>query len=461
VDARSLEFIREAVRGEIRNGRPGTVVRDVCLDSRKVAAGNLFIALQGERFDGHDHLTQAFNSGAGAALVERAKVEGKIFSGPLVLVENSRIALGALAARYRRDFDLPRIAVAGSNGKTSTKNLIASVLQQHLPTLASEASFNNDIGVPVTLLNLEVQHGAAVFEVGTNHPGELRPLLRMIAPEYGVLTSIGPEHLEFFGDIRGVVEEEGVLGEELPPGGILFLNIETPEARSIINRTSATVRTIGFKADADWAISNASLTNEGTTFSVSGNRNLAGSYSTCLIGMHQALNATMAIAVGSELGLGRAEIQRGLSACKPAKMRLQIVPAGAITIFDDTYNANEESMKAALDTLSGYPVKGRRVAILGSMGELGAAAEVAHFQVGKYAAKMGVQHLIALGAHRATLAEGARQNDLKIIEQYETAEMLIPELAKSVQPGDVVLVKSSRLGKLECVVDALVSTFNR
>ena len=163
------------------------------------------------------------------------------------------------------------------------------------------------------------------------------------------------------------------------PGGILFLNIETPAARSIVNRTSATVRTIGFKADADWAISDASLTKEGMTFSVNGNRNLAGSYSICLIGMHQVLNATMAIAVGSELGLGRAEIQRGLSACKPAKMRLQIVPAGAITIFDDTYNANEESMKTALDTLLGYPVEGRRVAILGSMGELGAAAEVALF----------------------------------------------------------------------------------
>jgi len=208
VDPRSLKFINEAVRGEIRDGQPGALVRDVCLDSRKVAPGTLFVALKGERFDGHDHLAEAFNSGAGAAMVERDKVKGKTFSRPLIVVENSRIALGELACRYRRDFDLPRIAVAGSNGKTSTKNLIASVLEQRLPTLASEASFNNDIGVPVTLLNLDARHGAAVFEVGTNHPGELRPLLRMVAPLYGVLTSIGPEHLEFFGDIGGVVEEE-------------------------------------------------------------------------------------------------------------------------------------------------------------------------------------------------------------------------------------------------------------
>jgi UDP-N-acetylmuramoyl-tripeptide--D-alanyl-D-alanine ligase len=461
VESRSLEFICNAVRGELRSGSAGSVVRDVCIDSRKAAVGNLFFAIKGERFDGHDHLNDAFNAGAAAAVVEREKIAGKTFAGPVIVVDNSRAALGLLASRYRADFDLPRVAVAGSNGKTTTKNLIASVLEQRLPTLASEASFNNDIGVPLTLLQLGQGHRAAVLEAGTNHPGELRPLLQMIDPRYGVLTSIGPEHLEFFGDIQGVIEEEGVIGEELPREGVLFVNIETPEARSVAKRTSATVRTVGFELDADWVVSDAAFTNEGTNFSVKGNRELAGSYSTCLIGMHQALNATMAIAVGSELGLGRAEIQRGLSQCKPAKMRLQIVAAGSVTVLDDTYNANEESMKRALDTLAHFPGKGRRVAILGSMGELGTAAEGAHLRTGMHVAESGVQLLVALGAHRAALAEGARKKGLQRIEQYDSAEMLIPALASVVQPGDIALVKSSRLGKLERVVEALVSTFNR
>jgi UDP-N-acetylmuramoyl-tripeptide--D-alanyl-D-alanine ligase len=461
VESRSLEFICHAVGGELRSGSAGGVVRDVCLDSRKVAPGNLFFAIKGERFDGHDHLNDAFSAGAAAAVVEGGKIAGKSLAGPVIVVDNSRAALGRLASRYRADFDLPRVAVAGSNGKTTTKNLIASVLQQCLPTLASESSFNNDIGVPLTLLQLEEKHRAAVFEAGTNHPGELRPLLQMIDPRYGVLTSIGPEHLEFFGNIQGVVEEEGAIGEELPVEGVLFVNIEAPEARSVANRTSATVRTIGFQPDADWVVSGATFTSEGTIFSVKGNRELAGSYSTCLIGMHQALNATMAIAVGSELGLGRAEIQRGLSTCKAAKMRLQIVPAGSVTVLDDTYNANEESMKRALDTLALFPGNGRRVAILGSMGELGAEAEGAHLRTGMHAAQSGVQLLIALGAHRAALAEGARKKGLQSIEQYDSAEMLIPALTSVVQPGDIALVKSSRLGKLERVVEALVSKFNR
>lgn len=461
VEPRSFDYIKEAVRGKARPGKPGIVARNVCLDSRKVKPGNLFFAIKGDQYDGHDYLEQAFKAGAAAAVVEHERVAGSTLPGPVILVENSRLALGLLASRYRTDFDLHRIAVAGSNGKTTTKNLIASVLEQRSPTLSSESSFNNDIGVPITLLQLEGKHRAAVLETGTNHPGELRPLLQMIGPRYGVLTSIGPEHLEFFGDINGVVEEEGVLGEELPAGGVLFLNIEAPEARSVVNRTSATVRTIGFQPGADWVVSNAKFTDEGMTFSISGNRNLAGSYSTCLIGMHQALNATMAIAVGSELGLGRAEIQRGLSQCKSAKMRLQIVSAGSVTVLDDTYNANEDSMKSALDTLARFPVRGRRVAVLGSMGELGAAAEAAHIRVGMHAAQSGVELLIVLGVQRAALAEGARQKSLECIEEFDGAELLLPALKSIVQPGDIVLVKSSRLGKLERVVDALVSTFNR
>jgi len=208
MEARSLRFIAIACVGEQLSGSPETRVDRVCTDSRRVLAGDLFFALPGGRFDGHDFLRQAAEKGAVALVVERQRVPADWTGCALIAVANVRAALGQLAAVYRADFTLPLVAVGGSNGKTTTKELVASVLRQKLATLWSEASFNNDIGVPLTLLRLEKSHQAAVLEAGTNHPGELAPLLKMMRPDYGVITCIGREHLEFFGDLAGVVREE-------------------------------------------------------------------------------------------------------------------------------------------------------------------------------------------------------------------------------------------------------------
>ena len=240
MDARSLSWIAAACGGEQLTGSPETPVCRVGSDSRQIQRGDLFFALPGERFDGHAFLREAAGKGAAAAVVARGQSPGSLPNCAVIAVEDTRQALGRLAARYRRDFSLPVLAIAGSNGKTTTKELVASVLEQKCPTLRSEASFNNDIGVPLTLLGLETAHRAAVVEAGTNHPGELAPLLKMISPLLGVLTSIGREHLEFFGDLAGVAQEEGWLAELLPAGGMLLADGDCPWTGPIVDLERST-----------------------------------------------------------------------------------------------------------------------------------------------------------------------------------------------------------------------------
>ena len=241
---------------------------------------------------------------------------------------------GKLAAAYRKDFDLPVVCVGGSNGKTTTKELLASVLRQKFSTLWSEASFNNDIGVPLTLLRLEKSHQAAVLEAGTNHPGELAPLVKMIQPKFGVLTNIGREHLEFFGDVAGVAQEEGWLAELLPADGKLFVNGDNEWTEKIAARTKAKVVRVGFGEKNDWRAEKIRLDKNGVTFQVTtAKEDFCGEYRINLLGRHQVVNALFAVAVGEELGLGRAEIQRGLADCKPPKMRMQFWEANGVRVL--------------------------------------------------------------------------------------------------------------------------------
>ena len=241
MDPRTLSYVARACAGEQLTGYPDVLARRVCTDSRAVRSGDIFFALSGDRFDGHDFLKEVMGKDAAAVVVNRQRLPVPPLTCAVIAVENTRHALARFAAEYRHDFVLPAIAVGGSNGKTTTKELVASVLRQKLSTLWSEASFNNDIGVPLTLLRLEAHHEAAVFEVGTNHPGELAPLVAMIQPRFGVITSIGREHLEFFGDVNGVAQEEGWLAELLPPAGKLFLNGDTHYADEVAQRSRAAV----------------------------------------------------------------------------------------------------------------------------------------------------------------------------------------------------------------------------
>jgi len=456
VELRTLKFVTEACAATRLHGRPDLAVRGVCLDSRQVKPGDLFFAVQGERFDGHDFLPEAAARGAAALVCERGKVAKPPSGCAVLLVDDVRRALGAFAAAGRRMYRLPVIAVAGSNGKTTTKDLIAAVLDRRFDTLKSEASFNNDIGVPLTLLNLTAAHQAAVLEAGTNHPGELAPLVKMINPRLGVLTNIGREHLEFFGDLAGVAREEGMLAELLPPDGVLFLPGDDEWADTIVRRTRASTIRVGFGAQNDWRATSVRLDKNGLTFRVEAPQTeFNGEYRVNLLGRHQAVNALLALAVGAELGLDPAAARAGLADCPPPKMRLQFWEVNGVRVLDDAYNANVDSTLAALETLCALPLQGRRVAVLGDMNELGAHAESAHQEVGRRAAELGVGQLFAIGRMAAVTAAAARAAGLARVIEFADVETACQPVKNFLKAGDVVLFKASRLCRLERLAETL------
>ena len=456
MESRPLKYIARACGGELSKGSPDTAVRRVCTDSRQVRAGDLFLALSGERFNGHDYLSEVANKGAAAVVIERQWSSAELGDCGAILVDNTRRALGNLAGTYRGDFSAPVVAVGGSNGKTTTKELISAVLRQKWITLWSEASFNNDIGVPLTLLRLEKDHEAAVLELGTNHPGELQPLVQMCQPSFGVITSIGREHLEFFGDLAGVAEEEGCLAQMLPANGRLLLNGDSEWTQKIASRSNAAVWTCGQSAGCDWRVSGARIQKQGLAFQLAAPEpSLSGEYRLNLLGKHQAINATFAIALGSALGLTHEEIQLGLSECQPPKMRLQLWEQNGVQVLDDAYNANADSMLVALQTLQELPCKGRRVAVLGDMAELGHHSEAAHQEVGRRAAELGVGQLFAVGKMAPLLAQGARDAGLNRVLEFADVSAAADAVQKFVKPGDVLLVKASRATHLEKVAEAL------
>ena len=456
MEACSLKFISTACAGEQMSGLPETRVQRVCTDSRRVKAGDLFFALRGDRFDGHDFLQAVAEQGAAAVVVERGRVPANWNGCAMIAVEDTRRALGRLAADYRKGFVLPVVAVGGSNGKTTTKDLVASVLKKRLTTLWSEASFNNDIGVPLTLLRLDKSHQAAVLETGTNHPGELAPLVKMIQPNYGVITSVGREHLEFFGDVAGVAQEEGWLAELLPADGKLFVDGDNEWASQTAARTRAQVVRVGFAAANKWRARGVRLDKQGVRFHVDGpEADCSGEYRMHLLGRHQVVNALFAIAIGMELGLGRADVAQGLAECRPPKMRLELWEVGGVSLLDDTYNANADSMLAALRTLQELPCKGRRVAVLGDMAELGAHSEAAHAETGRQAAELGIAQLFAVGGMAAVMGRAARAAGLNRVFEFADVETAAVAVRSFIKPGDLVLVKASRAMRLERIAELL------
>lgn len=451
-----MGFAVAACGGELLQGSPTVKFSRVNTDSRQVQAGDLFVALSGERFDGHEFISEVAQKGATAVLVEKGRQRATLPAGVVIQVANTRQAYGQIGAAYRREFSLPVIAVGGSNGKTSTKELIAAVLRQKLNTLWSEASFNNDIGVPATLLRLEKSHEAAVFEVGTNHPGELAALVKLVQPKFGVITNVGREHMEFFGDLEGVAREEGALAEVLSADGKLFLNGDNEWSDVLAKRTKAKVVRVGAGDACDWRVSNVKMDKNGSAFTVEAPaKEFSGSYRIGLLGRHQVGNALFAIALGAELGLSRAEIKKGLAECEPAKMRLQLYDAAGVRVLDDAYNANADSMVAALQVLQELPCKGRRVAVLGDMAELGSHSESAHAEIGRRAAELGVEQLIAVGKMAGTMAQAARGAGLSRVIELADAEAAATAIKSFLRAGDTVLLKASRSSRLERIAQAL------
>ncbi len=417
----------------------------VSTDTRSLTQGDLFVALQGEHFDGHEYLHQAQEAGAVAAMVSRVP-ETEL---PLLKVKDTRLGLGQLAAFWRQHFTLPLAAVTGSNGKTTVKEMIASILRQRGSVLATHGNLNNDIGVPLTLLRLQEQHRYAVIEMGANHAGEIEYLCTLARPDVAVVTNAAAAHLEGFGSIDGVAHAKGEIFSGLGSAGTAIINADDVYA-PLWTQLAGNRKIISFGLGDTADVSAAwQQQRDGVQLEL---RTPAGQATLLLRlqGRHNVMNALAATATALALGADLDMVQAGLAQVEAVAGRLQVLQGSAgMRILNDTYNANPASLQAAVDVLAAMP--GQKWLVLGDMGELGSGAEQLHADCGKLARASGVMRLYAMGElsrHAVdSFGEGARW--------FASHADLVRQIRQDWQGEGVLLVKGSRLMHMEEVVNAL------
>lgn len=451
----SIREIASVLRGRVMQGDPAAVFTSVATDTRKMRANALFFALVGERYDAHSFLSQAVAAGAGGLVVSR--LEDLPPGVPVVMVENTLSALQSLAAYNRQRSGAPLVGVTGSTGKTTTKDMIASVLGARLRTLKNEGNFNNEIGLPLTLLELDESYEAAVVEMAMRGPGQIHALCEIARPMGAVITNINETHLELLGTLSNIAEAKGEILEQIPSGGFAVLNAESPFMRREAGRCRGKVIYYGIDQPAEIRGENIRAEGTGSRF----NAVIGGhtrEFYLPLPGRHNVMNALAAIGVGLEMGLTVEEIASGLSSLTLTGMRLEVIEGGRLKIINDAYNASPASTRAALGVLKDLAGGRRTVAVLGSMLELGARARGGHREVGETAAALGLDCLITVGELAGHIGEGAVDAGFppeKVFrrQDYDSAVKVLEGL---LQEGDVVLVKGSRGMKMERFVQRLL-----
>lgn len=424
----------------------------VSTDTRTLQAGALFVALTGPNFDGHDFVQAAAERGAAAALVQRPLAADL----PQIVVPDTLAALSAFARYWRRRFNIPVIGVTGSNGKTTTKELIGAILSRQGPCLVTRGNLNNHIGVPLTLLELDPTHRYAVIEMGANHQGDIAHLVSIAEPAIGIVTNAGAAHLEGFGSLQGVAAGKGEMFLGLPADGVAVINADDAFATLWREaRAADKVLTFGFEQRADFMahkVSVSELTGARIDFELVtpvGTRQAT----LALAGLHNLRNALGAAAVAHAVGVDLDEIVAGLAAMRAVAGRLEIKPAinGAFLV-DDSYNANPSSLKAGLDAFRSFG--GARWLILGDMLELGSSADELHAEVGRYAREAGIQRVLAIGKHSHFAVEAFGRGG----QWFADIDALIAAARASLTAGVAVLIKGSRANRLERVSAALAAT---
>jgi UDP-N-acetylmuramoyl-tripeptide--D-alanyl-D-alanine ligase len=456
----TVQDIVRASQGALVAGDLGIPVTGVSIDSRSLAVGEAFFAIRGHRLDGHAFLSEAAARGA-SCLVVHTLPDDVPANVPLVLVEETTLALGRFGAWHRGRFQIPVVAVTGSNGKTTTKELAAGVLATRWNVLRPERSFNNQWGLPLTLLQLGPEHQAAVLEIGTNARGEIAALTALATPTVGVVTTVAAVHTEFLGSLDGVREEKVALVRALPADGVAVLNADDPRVAGMARDTRARVVTYGRAATAHVRATGEVTEDEGGlgfTLAAGGEQQPVG---LALAGRHNLTNALAAAATGVALGLPLADVARGLAAVRPVAGRCVWRQAGEVTLLDDTYNASPVSVRAALDTVAAHRRGRRVVVVLGDMLELGALTEEAHREVGRQVAALPADELVGVGRAMQGAVEAAREAGLAEARHLTTFEDTVAHLLKRLVAGDLVLVKGSRGMRMERVVDALVARLAR
>ena len=448
-----LGEVGEAIGAKFPGEVEDVLVTGISTNSRTTSPGDLFVAIGGERFDGHAFIGQAASRGAAGAVISRAVVQPDI---PCARVDNTIAALGRLAAEHRRRMGATVIAVTGSNGKTTTKGMIDHVLSRRYRGRAAVKSFNNHLGVPLTLLSAEANDDYLVVEIGSNAPGEVAHLAAMASPEIGVVTSVGRAHLEGLGGITGVVREKLSLLRHVRAGGLAVVNADLPETRAALGHPTegkVELATFGTTDGVELRVTEAYSDLDGILLRINNGPKIGVG----VCGRHNALNATATYAVCRRMNLEPGEIAAGLSTYAPADMRLNVVRRGEVTVIDDCYNANPSSMVAALELLAATQAR-RRVLVAGDMLELGSEAQQWHEHVGRTAAESGIELLIAVGAQAPAVTAAARAAVPALPTlSYEDSSAACEAISQWLQPGDLVLVKGSRAMAMERVVSAVAA----
>jgi UDP-N-acetylmuramoyl-tripeptide--D-alanyl-D-alanine ligase len=437
--------------GSIAAGNAETIVSRVSTDSRTLQAGDLFVPLRGENFDGHKFVQQAAERGAVGAMVEESWSENAPQNFALIRVADTLRGYQTLAANYRAALPLKVIAITGSNGKTSTKDFVAATLARKFRVTKTEGNFNNHVGLPQTILAANREDEIAVWEIGMNHPGEIAALAKLAAPDVAIITNVGIAHIEFMGTREAIAEEKGALAEAVAANGTVILNADDPFTESIAKRTGARIILAGIDNGSVRAtdITQHSTGSEFTIFE--GAHRCRAQLP--VPGIHMVQNAMLAVAAGRVFGLSLEECAVGLASTPLTKARLQIKEINGIKFIDDSYNANPDSMKAALRTLVELDSDGRRIAVLGEMGELGAESERGHRDVGEAAAALRIDELIAVGGIGAAIAHAAKKAGLEKSVAVDSSQEAVELLKGSAVPGDLILIKGSRSARMERVLE--------
>lgn len=451
MNARPLCNIAEWAGGTFESGDRNATITTISTDSRTLGRGDFFVPLRGDNFDGHQFVTKAVEQGAIGALVDyewRGKVPAKF---AIVRVTDTLAAYQKIAANYRRTLPLKVIAITGSNGKTSTKDFVAAALSRRFRVTKTEGNLNNHVGLPRTILNATTEDEIAVWELGMNHPGEIAVLARIAAPNVAIITNVGVAHIEFMGSREAIAEEKGALAEALHADGTLILNADDPFSVAIASRTKARVMLAGIGSGSIRAEDIRQDAN-GSEFTILERAHRCRAQLP-VPGLHMVQNALLAVAAARVFASTLEEAAAGLASTSLTKARLQIREVNGVQFIDDSYNANPDSMKAALRTLRELETEGRRVAVLGHMGELGAESARGHREVGEAAAALGIDQLISVGAAAAVISQSALAAGLTSSSATDSVEQAADELTDILAPGDLVLIKGSRAARMERVLE--------
>ncbi|BDS08421.1 UDP-N-acetylmuramoyl-tripeptide--D-alanyl-D-alanine ligase [Oceaniferula spumae] len=448
----SIAEIVTATGGELVGNDTGRTIRAISTDTRSLGEGSLFVALRGDHFDGHNFVGTAVENGAECLMLDTLPENADELEVPVLLVKNTLYGLQRLAKWYRDHLDIKVIGITGSNGKTSTKDFTAAVLRQKFKVNATKGNLNNHIGLPLSVLSTEEDDQVCVWEMGMNHAGEIAPLCDISSPDIGIITNIGTAHIEFLGSREGIAEEKASLARALPENGTLVVTASCDFVDYLIERSHAKTIVAGNCRGAVRA-ENLHVLESGSAFDLCIDGQDPVPVEIKVSGKHMVNNALLAAAAGYALGMSASEIAAGLNGAELTTGRLRRYDSQGITVIDDTYNANPDSVVAAIETLTDLPIHngGRRVVVLGMMAELGKHADTEHLRVGRLAAEKKLQ-VVSVGQQAEKIYQGAHEVSESAV-QFENPSDAAAWLKEFCKEGDRVLFKGSRMAGMENVMN--------